>query len=84
MTQNPISVSPNMNTHQATMTMAKHQVQCLPVVENNKLTGMLSLSDIARKNIHVDEQAMHYLQFKPGTLNSIDKKGVVNTLVLLI
>ncbi len=70
MTQNPISVSPNMNTHQATMTMAKHQVRRLPVVENNKLTGMLSLSDIARKNIYVDEagDALSAIS-KPGTLN---------------
>ncbi|NLY71757.1 MAG: CBS domain-containing protein [Clostridiales bacterium] len=70
MTQNPISISPNMNAHQASMTMAKHQVRRLPVVENNKLTGMLSLADIARKNIYVDEagDALSAIS-KPGTLS---------------
>lgn len=70
MTQNPISASPNMNTHQASIAMAKHQVRRLPVVENNKLLGMLSMADIARKNIYVDEagDALSAIS-KPGTLS---------------
>lgn len=55
MTQNVITVSPNMNTHDASLLMSKHQIRRLPVVENNRLVGMLAIADIARKRIFVDE-----------------------------
>jgi CBS domain-containing protein len=70
MTKEPISVHPNMNMHEATLLMAKHQVRRLPVVENNRLLGMLSMADVARKNIYVDEagDALSAIS-KPGTLS---------------
>jgi CBS domain-containing protein len=70
MTQSPIFASPNMNTHEAALLMAKHQVRRLPVVENNRLVGILAMADIARKNIYVDEagDALSAIS-KPGTLN---------------
>lgn len=46
---------PNMDTHEASLLLAKHQVRRLPVLENNKIVGMLSIGDIARKTIYVDE-----------------------------
>lgn len=48
-------VSQNMDTHDAALLLAKHQVRRLPVVENGKLTGMLSLADIARRKLYIDE-----------------------------
>ena len=69
MTKNPIYANPNMDMHEATLLMAKHQVRRLPVVENNRLLGVLSMADVARKNIYVDEagDALSAIS-KPGTL----------------
>ena len=55
MSRNPITVSLGMNTHEAALLMAGNQVRRLPVVENERLVGFLSLSDIARRNLYVDE-----------------------------
>jgi CBS domain-containing protein len=55
MTKNIISVDPNMDTHQATLIMAKYQIRRLPVIENGQIVGMLAMADIARKPIYVDE-----------------------------
>lgn len=70
MTKNPIIANPNMDMHEATLLMAKHQIRRLPVVENNRLLGVLSMADIARKNIYVDEagDALSAIS-KPGTLS---------------
>ena len=55
MTKNLVSADPNMDTHEAALLMAKYQVRRLPVLENNKIVGMLAMADIARKQIYVDE-----------------------------
>lgn len=55
MTTNLIFTSPNMNSHQAALLLAKYQVRRLPVVENSRLVGMLSMADIARKTAYIDE-----------------------------
>lgn len=70
MTKNPVTANPNMDMHEATLLMAKHQIRRLPVVENNRLLGMLSMADVARKNIYVDEagDALSAIS-KPGTLS---------------
>lgn len=70
MTKDPVFASPNMNTHEAALLMAKNQVRRLPVVENNRLIGLLSIADMARKSIYVDEagDALSAIS-KPGTLS---------------
>ncbi len=70
MTMDPVYATPNMNTHQAAILMAKHQVRRLPVIENDRLIGLLSMADIARKRIYVDEagDALSAIS-KPGTFH---------------
>lgn len=70
MTKNLVFAEPNMNTHEAALLMAKNQVRRLPVIENNRLVGLLSMADLARKSIYVDEagDALSAIS-KPGTLN---------------
>ncbi|MGI6727608.1 MAG: CBS domain-containing protein [Anaerovoracaceae bacterium] len=70
MTQHPISATPNMDIHQAALLMAKNQIRRLPVVDNNRLIGYLSMADYARKSIYVDEagDALSAIS-KPSTLN---------------
>lgn len=55
MSRNLVEARPDMNTHEAALLLAEHQVRRLPVVENQKLVGMLSMADIARRRIYVDE-----------------------------
>ena len=70
MTMDPVFATPNMNTHQAAILMAKHQVRRLPVIDNDRLIGLLSMADIARKRIYVDEagDALSAIS-KPGTFH---------------
>ena len=49
MTNQVISASPDMDTSMAAQLMGSRQVRRLPVVENGKLCGMVSLGDLAKK-----------------------------------
>jgi len=44
-----VSVSPDSSTHEATELMSAYQVRRLPVVENERLIGIVSLGDLAVK-----------------------------------
>lgn len=50
MTGQVLSVEPDMDASAAAQLMGSRQVRRLPVVENGKLCGMISLGDIARQN----------------------------------
>lgn len=70
MSSNMIFASPDMNTHDAALLFSRNQVRRLPVVVNGKLVGMLSLADLARKRLYVDEagDALSAIS-KPGGLS---------------
>ncbi len=55
MSTNPVSIKPEADIHEAARLMSDNQIRRLPVVENGKLVGMLSLGDLAVENIHEDE-----------------------------
>ena len=48
MTNNVVSIRPDMDLGVAASLMAKRQVRRLPVVENGSLCGMISLGDLSR------------------------------------
>ena len=48
MTSRIVAVRPDMETGEAAELMGRQQVRRLPVVENGKLCGMISLGDLAR------------------------------------
>ena len=50
MTRYPATLSPGDDCREATRLMADKQVRRLPVVDNGKLVGILSLSDLARSH----------------------------------
>lgn len=55
MTRQVLSATPDMDAGTAAQLMGKNQVRRLPVVENGRLCGMLSLGDIAcRKESTMD------------------------------
>ncbi len=51
MSQDIISVSADMDIHDAACTFSEKKVRRLPVLENEKLVGILSLSNLARKKL---------------------------------
>jgi len=55
MTKSVISVSPNDSTADASIVMARNQVRRLPVMEDDKLVGFVSLADLAFPFPHVQE-----------------------------
>ncbi|WP_096199225.1 CBS domain-containing protein [Bacillus sp. FJAT-45350] len=47
MSENLITASPDMSVDEAAKMMAQKQIRRLPVVENNKLVGIVALGDLA-------------------------------------
>ena len=48
-TANVVAARPDMSTKEAAALMSEHQIRRLPVVENNKLVGIVSIGDLAVK-----------------------------------
>lgn len=57
MSRAPATLAPSQDVHAAAMTMAAHQVRRLPVVENAKLVGIVSLGDLAKSHRYDMETA---------------------------
>lgn len=49
------TVSPRQDIHDAALQFSRHGVRRLPVVDGDKLVGMFSLRDLARKRIFMAE-----------------------------
>jgi len=47
MTANPVVGTPDMDVEDAVRIMSENQIRRLPVVENNRLVGIVSLGDIS-------------------------------------
>ncbi|NLM04806.1 MAG: CBS domain-containing protein [Clostridiales bacterium] len=50
MSTEPISISPEAHVNEAADLMARYQIRRLPVVDNGKLVGVLSIGDLAVRN----------------------------------
>ncbi|HEV8714785.1 MAG TPA: CBS domain-containing protein [Candidatus Binatia bacterium] len=48
MTETPLTISPATTVEEAVQLMLKHQISGLPVVENGKVVGIITTSDILR------------------------------------
>ena len=55
LTPDPVTVSPRQDVHDAALLFSEHGVRRRPVVENGRLTGKLSLRELARKKIYTAE-----------------------------
>jgi CBS domain-containing protein len=55
LSENVRSVSPNMSVDEAASIMSSGQIRRLPVVENGELMGVVSLGDLAVREIFVNE-----------------------------
>jgi CBS domain-containing protein len=47
-----ITADPDMSAREAAELMSEHQIRRLPVVENDRLVGIVSLGDLAVKDAH--------------------------------
>jgi CBS domain-containing protein len=52
MTRNPITVTPDMHILRAAAVMVRHSFRRIPVAEQGKLVGMLSLGDVHKAIYH--------------------------------
>ena len=48
-TQDVVCATPEMSTREASELMSEHQIRRLPVVENDRLVGIVSIGDLAVK-----------------------------------
>ncbi|CCO08194.1 CBS domain-containing protein [Desulforamulus hydrothermalis] len=55
MTAGVVTGTPQMDVHEAANLMAQRQIRRLPVVENGRLAGIVSLGDLATQNIYQNE-----------------------------
>lgn len=55
MNSNVITVTADQDVHEAADLMSKHQIRRLPVVEQDKLIGIVALGDLAVEKIHINE-----------------------------
>lgn len=50
-----VTATPDTDAHEAASLMAEKQIRRLPIVEGDRLVGIVALGDMATVNIHVDE-----------------------------
>lgn len=55
MTDEVETISPNLSVDEAAAKMAEHQIRRLPVVEGGELLGVVSIGDLAVREIFVNE-----------------------------
>mgnify|MGYP001174296393 CR=1 FL=1 len=55
MTQEVITANPSMDAEEACELMARHRIRRLPVVQNDRLVGMVSIGDLAVRYRFVEE-----------------------------
>jgi len=60
MSDHLVTATPDMSTQEATRLMAEHKVRRLPVVDGDKLIGIVALGDFAINEL-TDDQAQHAL-----------------------
>jgi CBS domain-containing protein len=60
MSNHLVTATQDMTTEEATKLMAEHKIRRLPVVEGDKLVGIVALGDFAVNEL-TDEQAQHAL-----------------------
>jgi CBS domain-containing protein len=60
MSNNLITITPDATTKEAAKLMSEHQIRRLPVVEGDKLVGIVSLGDFAIREL-TDDQAKEAL-----------------------
>ena len=61
MTPDPVTVTPRDRAEDAARIMLQHKIGGLPVVDNGKIVGILSTSDLIRALLNVIQAAEHIM-----------------------
>ncbi len=62
MTSEPVSVTPDQNIENCMAIMSDKHIRHLPVLENNKLVGMISIGDVVKAVISQHEDTIKQLE----------------------
>lgn len=62
MTEKPVTCSPSDSIERLMTLMTRHRVRHLPVVEDNKLVGLVSIGDVVKSRIEEVEQEAEALR----------------------
>ncbi len=71
MTPQVITARPDMDASAAAALMAREQIRRLPVVENGKLCGMVSLGDLAQR----EETSLDAMDALEGITSNVSARG---------
>lgn len=55
MSKTVVTATPDMDVHRAADLMAQNQIRRLPIVENDRMVGIVSIGDLAVRNIYENE-----------------------------
>ena len=84
MTENPLTISPDMTVEEATQLLLRDQISGLPVVENGKLSGIITSNDILNAFLEMsgaltpDNIRINVLSKDGGSLADVAKLIEVN------
>ncbi|MED1469660.1 CBS domain-containing protein [Bacillus salipaludis] len=71
MSNDLITVSPDASSREAAKLMAEHQIRRLPVVEGDKLVGIVSLGDFAIRDLTDDQAKQALTEISESNYNGI-------------
>jgi len=61
MTVDPVTITPRITAEDAARLMLEHKIGGLPIVENGRLVGILSTSDLLRALLDVVQASQHLM-----------------------
>jgi CBS domain-containing protein len=62
MTKDVYSVGPDLSTDECMSLMTEKRIRHLPVMEDNKLIGLISIGDVVREVVSAKESTIHSLE----------------------
>jgi CBS domain-containing protein len=62
MTEDVIVATPNDDVDQLMVIMTENRIRHLPVIEDGKLTGLVSIGDVVKAQLTVQDVEIHYLK----------------------
>ena len=75
MSNDLITVSPDASSREAAKLMAEHQIRRLPVVEGDKLVGIVSLGDFAIRDLTDDQAKQALTEISESNYNGMQQVG---------